>query len=79
LGGVTGKICQALPLLGGCPPSSSTEAPAPPLAPTPPAIRPAPRFLTRVSMLNVMYAERGPDRVRAAAWWTLEYLRFLKI
>ena len=49
-------------LLGGCPPSSSTEAPAPPLAPPPPApvfapaSRPPPRFLARVSMWNLAQA-----------------------
>ena len=54
MGGVAVKICQqALPLLGGCPPSS-TEAPTPPFAPPPPAPSPAirlpPRFLARASI-----------------------------
>jgi hypothetical protein len=60
LGGVAGKVCQALrvpTLLEGCPPSSSTEAPAPPAL----ARRPPPRFLARVSMYAV--AEYGHPSV----------------
>ena len=65
-------------LLRGCPPSSSTEAPAPPLAPTPPAPvsapanRPPLRFLARVSMCNlaqVGHPSEAPERVSAAATW----------